>query len=131
MLCVQAYDRSACWERRSRVRCIPPTAKPPSAFGSTGDPHLPGRSTSGLSSAAGVSPADAALLAAAITDLHAALLRRLAEVGRIHLHSARTNGDHIRDLRGDHELQGAVSDVVRQVERVQGLFGQFAVGEVV
>ncbi|MCA9691461.1 MAG: DUF4350 domain-containing protein, partial [Myxococcales bacterium] len=68
--------------------------------------------------------ADAGQLAAAITDLHAALLRRLAEVGRIHLHSARTNGDHIRDLRGDHELQGAVRDVVREVERVQ--FGHAA-----
>nr|MCH9687723.1 DUF4129 domain-containing protein [Deltaproteobacteria bacterium] len=57
-------------------------------------------------------------LTEAITDGHAALLRRLAEAGRIELHPSLTNGDHVRSLRGDPELHSATRDLVGVVERV-------------
>ncbi|MCA9661760.1 MAG: DUF4350 domain-containing protein, partial [Myxococcales bacterium] len=58
-------------------------------------------------------------LAAAVSDGHAALIRRLAGRGRIHLDPSRTNGDHVRALREDPPLYAEVRDVVRVVERVQ------------
>jgi hypothetical protein len=58
-------------------------------------------------------------LAGAVTDGHAALLRRLAERGHVRLHSSRTNGDHVRDLRGEPALHEPTRQVVRIVERVQ------------
>lgn len=61
-------------------------------------------------------------LAGAVTDGHAALLRRLAERGHVRLHSSRTNGDHVRDLRAEPTLHEPARQVMRIVERVQ--FGQ-------
>jgi len=58
-------------------------------------------------------------LAGAVTDGHAALLRRLAERGHVRLHSSRTNGDHVRDLRSEPALHEPARQVVRVVERVQ------------
>lgn len=58
-------------------------------------------------------------LDAAVADGHAALIRRLAERGRIRLHPSRTNGDHVRDLRDDAPLYEPARQVMRVVERVQ------------
>lgn len=65
------------------------------------------------------SRARAGELAAAVADGHAALIRRLAERGRIRLDPSRTNGDHVRALRAEAALYAEVRDVVRVVERVQ------------
>lgn len=66
-------------------------------------------------------------LAGAVTDGHAALLRRLAERGHVRLLPSRTNGDHVRDLRGEPALHEPTRQVVRIVERVQ--FGHAAVAK--
>ncbi|AUX43041.1 hypothetical protein SOCE26_044810 [Sorangium cellulosum] len=55
----------------------------------------------------------------ALAHAHAALLRRLEGEGLIELHPWRTNGDHVRALRGRAPLQAAVRDVCRDVERAQ------------
>lgn len=55
----------------------------------------------------------------AVADGHAALLRRLAERGHVRLHPSRTNGDHVRDLRGEPALHEPTTQVMRIVERVQ------------
>lgn len=58
-------------------------------------------------------------LAGAVSDGHAALLRRLAERGHVRLHPSRTNGDHVRDLRSEPALHEPARQVMRIVERVQ------------
>ncbi len=63
--------------------------------------------------------ADSGQLLAAVGDVHSALLRRLAAVGRIELHRSRTNGDHLRSLAREPELQQAVRVIMREVERTQ------------
>ena len=55
----------------------------------------------------------------AIDYAYAALLRRLDGDGLIRIHSSRTNGDYVRDLRERPELRTEVRAVVRDVERVQ------------
>ncbi|WP_437683035.1 DUF4350 domain-containing protein [Sorangium sp. So ce131] len=55
----------------------------------------------------------------ALAHAHAALLRRLEGEGLIELHPWRTNGDHVRALRGRAPLQAAVRDVCKDVERAQ------------
>ena len=55
----------------------------------------------------------------AIDYAYAALLRRLDGDGLIRIHSSRTNGDYVRDLRERPELRTDVRAVVREVERVQ------------
>jgi hypothetical protein len=55
----------------------------------------------------------------AVADGHAALLRRLDERGHVRLHPSRTNGDHVRDLRGEPALYEPTRQVMRIVERVQ------------
>lgn len=55
----------------------------------------------------------------AIADAHAAILRHLDAAGAIELHASRTNGDYVRALGGNRELQRRVAAVVRDVERVQ------------
>ncbi|MCX4243952.1 DUF4129 domain-containing protein [Paraliomyxa miuraensis] len=66
-----------------------------------------------------VARAERGELEAAVADGHAALVRRLAERGHIRLHASRTNGDHVRDLRGEPALQQPTRAVMRIVERVQ------------
>lgn len=63
--------------------------------------------------------ADEGDLDGAVADGHAALLRRLAERGHVRLHPSRTNGDHVRDLRGEPALHEPAREVMRVVERVQ------------
>lgn len=69
-------------------------------------------------------------LAGAVADGHAALLRRLAERGHVRLHSSRTNGDHVRDLRAEPALHEPARQVMRIVERVQFGHAPVARGEV-
>lgn len=71
-----------------------------------------------------VSRAERGELEAAVSDGHAALVRRLAEHGHIRLHPSRTNGDHVRDLRGAPPLYEPTRQVMRLVDRVQ--FGHAA-----
>jgi hypothetical protein len=66
--------------------------------------------------------------ARAIADAHAAILRQLDAAGAIELHASRTNGDYVRALRDDRELQRRLAAVVRDVERVQ--FGRSDASEV-
>jgi len=58
-------------------------------------------------------------LDSAVTDGYAALIRRLAERELVQLHPSRTNGDHVRDLRGDERLYEPTRRVMGLVERVQ------------
>lgn len=55
--------------------------------------------------------------AAAVADLHAALLRRLAGDGHVRIQAWATNGDYVRELRGRApDLAGPVREVVAVVE---------------
>lgn len=71
-----------------------------------------------------VARAERGELAAAVTDGHAALLRRLADRGHVRLLASRTNGDHLRDLGAEPTLREPTAKVVRVAERVQ--FGHAA-----
>jgi hypothetical protein len=57
--------------------------------------------------------------AAAIADLHAAMLRRLEGARLISLDRWKTNGDYLRALRSRPALRDEVREVVREVEQVQ------------
>jgi hypothetical protein len=57
---------------------------------------------------------------AAVSDLRAALLRRLGGDGHVRIHPAATNGDYVRELRVRvPDLAGPVDQVVRDVEAAQ------------
>lgn len=62
----------------------------------------------------------------AVDFSHAALLRRLDHEGLIRLHASRTNGEYVRELRGNASLLDPVRDVLRRVDRAQ--FGPQAAG---
>jgi hypothetical protein len=87
-----------------------PDAEPPAPPGETDVDRLLARA---------LQRAERGELAGAVADGHAALLRRLAEHGHIRLLPSRTNGDHVRDLRGEPALREPTQQVVRLVERVQ------------
>lgn len=55
----------------------------------------------------------------AVDFSHAALLRRLDHEGLIRLHASRTNGEYVRELRGNASLLDPVRDVLRRVDRAQ------------
>ncbi|MGH1346270.1 MAG: DUF4350 domain-containing protein [Nannocystales bacterium] len=55
----------------------------------------------------------------AVDFSHAALLRRLDHEGLIRLHASRTNGEYVRELRGNASLVDPVRDVLRRVDRAQ------------
>lgn len=55
----------------------------------------------------------------AVDFSHAALLRRLDHEGLIRLHASRTNGEYVRELRGEPSLVDPVRDVLRRVDRAQ------------
>ncbi len=55
----------------------------------------------------------------AIADCHAALLRNLEHAELITVIRSRTNGEYVRDLAGQRELQGRVAEVMRDVDRAQ------------
>lgn len=55
----------------------------------------------------------------AMDDVYAALLRHLDGNGLIDIHHSSTNGDYVRSLRQQPDLQRPVKECARQVERVQ------------
>ena len=55
----------------------------------------------------------------AVDFSHAALLRRLDHEGLIRLHASRTNGEYVRELRGNASLVDPVRDALRRVDRAQ------------
>ncbi|MBV1860770.1 MAG: DUF4129 domain-containing protein [Nannocystaceae bacterium] len=55
----------------------------------------------------------------AVDFSHAALLRRLDHEGLIRLHASRTNGEYVRELRGNASLVDPVREVLRRVDRAQ------------
>jgi len=55
----------------------------------------------------------------AVDFTHAALLRRLDHEGLIRLHASRTNGEYIRELRGNRALLEPVQDALRDIDRAQ------------
>jgi hypothetical protein len=66
--------------------------------------------------------------AAAVSDLRAALLRRLEGDGHVRIHPSATNGDYVRELRHRAPpLAAPVDGVVREAERVE--FGDGAGAE--
>lgn len=82
-------------------------------------PPEPGETDVDRLLARAVARAERGELHGAVADGHAALVRRLAERGHIRLHPSRTNGDHVRDLRGAPALHEPTRQVMRIVERVQ------------
>lgn len=65
----------------------------------------------------------------AVDFSHAALLRRLDHEGLIRLHASRTNGEYVRELRGNASLVDPVRDVLRRVDRAQ--FGPQGAGSTI
>jgi len=55
----------------------------------------------------------------AVTALQAALIHALRISGKLHVSPAQTNGDYLRALCAEPNLQGAARDVFRSVEAVQ------------